>query len=370
MSAPCDLYWCAMNQADVIRQRFFTQHISEPRLAAPEAVVAWLGAMQSQDYAGAKWSVGQRVANGTDAEVERAFASGAILRTHVLRPTWHFVTPADIRWMLELTAPRVHALNAYYYRKFELDEAVFKRVHALFAQALQGGKRLTRPELAALLSQAGIVADKLRLSYIMMHAELEGLICSGAPRGKQQTYALLAERAPHAGTMPRDEALAELAHRFFASHGPATLKDFVWWSGLSVADAKAGLAMVERRLAHEVVDGQTLWFSAAAPTVEPAPMAACLLPEYDESILVYKSMNVPDLPWTIARDSWTDLFYRPVVIDEQRAGTWRRTIANGAVVIETNLFTSLDPDQARLLAAAAERFGAFLGMPAAVMPLQ
>jgi hypothetical protein len=361
-----------MDTLELVRQRLQTQHIAGAGLAAPEDVVAWLGAMQSQDYAGAKWSVGQRVTHAVDADVERAFASGAILRTHVLRPTWHFVAPADIRWMVELTAPRVHALNAYYCRKFELDEALFARSHALFAHALQGGQHLTRPELASLLAKAGIAADKLRLSYIMMQAELEGLICSGAVCGKQQTYALLEERAPTARRLPRDEALAELAYRFFASHGPATLNSYVWWSGLSVADAKAGLVMVKQRLAHDVLDGQTYWFRDSAPPAPstPAPTTAYLLPEYDEGILAYKDTAMVDLPWTIERDAWSDFFYRPVIIDAKRAGTWRRTIANGAVVIETNLFTTLGPDQARALDAAAARYGAFVGLPVTVTPHQ
>ena len=264
---------------DIAVQRLYNQHITGPKLASPEAVVRWLGAVQSQDYAGAKWSLGQRMDGVTDAAIDEAFAKGAILRTHVLRPTWHFVTADDILWILELTAPRVHALNAYYYRQLELDTNVLDRSHTIIEQSLRGGIQLTRPELGAALAKAGIVAETLRLTYIVMHAELDGVICSGALRGKQQTYALVADRVPNAKRMPRDEALAELTHRYFTGHGPITLKDYVWWSGLSASDARSGLEMNKHRLSSETVEGQTYWFGASMPPAKPMPMMAHLIPE-------------------------------------------------------------------------------------------
>src|SRR4051794_6375602 len=252
---------------ELARQRLHSQHISAPVFDQPEAVVDWLCAVQSQDYTAAKWAVGMRGKGIMDAAVERAFTDGRILRTHVMRPTWHFVTPADIRWMLMLTAPRVHQLSAYYNRQLQLDDALFVRSDDLLAKALQGGKQLTRVELGALLKQAGIATDDLRLAYIVGHAELEAIICSGARRGKQFTYALVDERAPNAQTLSRDEALAELARRYFASHGPATVQDFVWWSGLTVTDAKAGLDSVRADLIEEIIDGTSYWLSDSSPSV-------------------------------------------------------------------------------------------------------
>lgn len=345
---------------DLFRRRLHTQHVAGPPLERPEDVVRSLVAVQSQDYPGAKWSVGQRVRRGTDAGVDRAFASGAILRTHVLRPTWHFVTPDDIGWLVRLTAPHVHALNAYYYRKLELDAALFARSHALFADALGGGRQRTRAELAALLRQAGIVADGFRLAYIMMHAELEGLVCSGALRGKQHTYALLAERAPAARVLARDEALAELALRFFTGHAPATLQHFVWWSALPVADARAGLAAVERQLTREVRDGHTFWRGAADPVTEDEGLTAYLLPEYDEALVGYADLAVPDLP---RAGAWRDTFNRPVIVGGRRAGTWRRAVRKRDIVMEMNLFAPLDSAHASAVAAAVERYGRFLELP-------
>ncbi len=271
-----------MNATDILTRRLFGQRVAGTPFDKPEDVIEWLGCVQSQDAIGARWSVGQRAANCTDADVAAAFDAGKILRTHVLRPTWHYVTPENIRWVLQVTAPRVHALNAYMYRQTELDGPLFARAHQLFIDALEGGKHLTRTELAAVLAGGGIVAEKVRLASIIMHAELEGLICSGAVRGKQHTYALLAERAPEATRLDDDEALAALTLRYFTGHGPATAQDFAWWSSLALTTIRRGLEMVGTNLLREELDGQTYWFSANAQHPTPQSLFAYLLPEYDE----------------------------------------------------------------------------------------
>jgi hypothetical protein len=357
-----------MDRLDLVRQCFQTQHLTGPTLPDSAAVVAQLGAVQAQDIAGATWSVGQRVTGATAATVERALADGTILRTHVLRPTWHVVTPADIRWLQELTAPRVQAINQTMYRALELDPALLARCLSLFERALADGRHRTRTEVAALLQANGIVASGPRLAYIVMHAELSCVLCSGAPRGKQQTYALLAERAPGARSRPRDEALAELTARHFIGHGPATVTDFCRWSSLTVADARAGLAMLGARLERLTVDDQTYWCSADRPPVAPAPPVAHLIPEYDEALYSYRDAPALDLPWTIDPATWQDAFYRPILIDYQRAGTWRRIHSGRSLVLETSLFTTLDAAQQRLLADAAERYGAFWGKPITLAP--
>ena len=224
-----------MTSLDIPRQRLANQRLSGAKFDQPEAVVRWLGAVQAQDYAGAKWALALRMNGASDAALDQAFADGAILRTHVMRPTWHFVTPEDIRWMLKLTAPRVHALSAYYYRQLELDDALFARSDDVLVRALEGGRQLTRAELGDVLEQAGVeTKEQLRLAYIVGHAELEGLDLQR--RAARQTVSPTrcwtnARRKP--APLERDEALAELAGRYFASHGPATLKDFAWWSGLT-----------------------------------------------------------------------------------------------------------------------------------------
>src|SRR5262245_50797533 len=281
-----------MTKVYIARRRLMNQHIAQAAFEKPSDEVAWLGAVQAQDYAGAKWALGQRMQSATDDDLERAFTEGSILRTHVMRPTWHFVTPADIRWMLALTADRVHATNKPLYRRLELDGAVFTRSNAAIVKALRGGKQLTREELKAPLRQAGIATDgELRMGYLMMRAELDGIVCSGPRRGKQFTYALLEERVPRTRALDRDEALAELAKRYFASHGPASLQDFGRWAGLTMADARSGLEAIRSQFTYEVVDGQTYWFSESAPPPEPASPTASLLSIYDEYIIGYKDRS-------------------------------------------------------------------------------
>src|SRR5947207_2505805 len=232
-----------MPPLDVCRHRLASQHLVKQTLETASEVVRLFGAVQAQDYSGAKWGIGQRTIGANDATIEKQFSDGAILRTHVLRPTWHFVVPADIRWMLALTAPRVKAAMAHYDRKLELDSPVLRRSQKVLTKALTGGKELTRTELAQALTKSGVRADGTqRLAHLVMHAELDGLICSGARRGKQFTYALLEERVAPAKKLSRDEALVELAHRYFTTRGPATPDDFAWWSGLTRTDAKRAVA--------------------------------------------------------------------------------------------------------------------------------
>lgn len=311
--------------------------------------------MQSQDYPAAKWAIGLRASAITDADVERAFNAGDILRTHVLRPTWHFVVPADIRWMLALTGPRVHNMCAHYYRKLEV-EGVLARSRAAIERALVGGKQLTRHELATALRRVRISADGVRLAFLIMHAELEGTICSGPRRGKHSTYALLDERVPRARSLTREEALAELTRRYFTSHGPATVRDYAWWSGLTVRDVKAGLAMLDDELDQRVVGEKTYW---QAPTRSPAPRlnsSAYLLPNYDEYLVAYKDRELV-LP------AGKDSFAHHVIIDGRVSGTWKRAPSGKSIVLTVAPYDRPARVNARALQAAAERYGKFMGMP-------
>jgi hypothetical protein len=334
----------------------------------PEEVVRWLGAVQSQDYGPAKWSVAQRTHGVTDEAMDRAFADGAILRTHVLRPTWHFVLPEDIRWMLELTAPRVHALNASFYRYHELDHVVFSSCNGLLIKALQSGQHRTRNELATVLADAGIVASGPRLAGIVMNAELNGVVCSGAPRGKQHTYALLDERAPWARRLSRDEALAELTLRYFRGHGPATVKDFRWWSSLTVVDIKRGLDMVESQLESEVVDGVPYWFSESESGRKSSSPSVHLLHTYDECIVGYsESRHVVDVSGAARSSPLAGAIYNPaVILDGQVAGRWARTLEEGGVVVEATLYTPFSDSQLRALQTAADTYGDFVGLPTTI----
>jgi hypothetical protein len=219
--------------ARIISQRIHNQRLAATEFEKPADVVRWMGAVQAQEFHAAKWALALRMREATNAAIQDAFDRGEILRTYVLRPTWHFVTPEDIRWLLELTAPRVHLRCGSAYRKYEVDGAAYKKACRVLVKELQGGKHCTRTELKAALYRAGIDAnDTIRMGHIMIRAELDRLICSGPMRGKQFTYALFEERVPPAKTLDPDEALSRLTMIYFRSHGPATLQDFVWWSGL------------------------------------------------------------------------------------------------------------------------------------------
>jgi Winged helix DNA-binding domain len=353
---------------DIIRYRLHNQLLSQTKSTQPSQVVAWLGAVQSQDYAGGKWAIAQRTKGLTDTAIEQAFAKGEILRTHVMRPTWHFVTPEDIRWMLELTAPRVRAAMAYTYRQVGLDTPIFKKSNAVLTKALQGNKHLTRSELGHILQKDGVPADGLRLGLLMLRAELDKIICSGARRGKQHTYALLDERAPQAKRLERNESLAELTKRYFRSHGPATLQDFVWWSGLTMKDVRNGIDFVKSQLECETIDKQTYWFMPSSPQKKSSPNVH-LLQNYDEYTVAYSDRkSIFDTAHMDKLDSRGNIIFQyAIVMDGLVVGTWKRTIKRDEVVINVVVFTTLTKDQNQAIVVAAQQYGNFLGLPVVIV---
>src|SRR5262245_36023282 len=347
-----------MRRLDIAQLRLTNQHIASPGSKKPDDVVRWLVAVQAQDYAGAKWALGLRLKSATENDIEQALTAGSILRTHLMRPTWHFVTPADIRWLLALTAPRVHSINAHMYRKLELDDMIFKRSNATLAKALRDGQALTRDELRSVLERAGVAVNgDLRMSYLMMRAELDAIVCSGPRRGKQFTYALLDERTPQPRTLARDEALVELARRYFVSRGPATVQDFAKWSGLTVIDARSGLEGVKRQLQCEVVADRSYWFPTSIPNAGNASPNAHLLSIYDEYISGYKDRSALVQKSHAAKLSGLgNALSYIVVIDGQIVGTWKRTITKSAMTIETNVFKRLTAAEKQAVEVAAQRY--------------
>jgi hypothetical protein len=353
-----------MTASALLRARLHNQRLSSADFTRPDAVVKWLGAIQAQDYAGAKWAIGQRMKAATDAVIETACIEGTILRTHVLRPTWHFVAPTDIRWMLKLTAPRVNARMAPYYRKAELDDAVFRRSHKALARALRGGRHLTRDALRRAVQRAGMATDGLRFLFMLLRAELDGVICSGGRDGKQVTYALLDERVPAGKDLTRDEALAEITRRYFVSHGPATVQDFVWWSGLTTKDAKTGLDMVRRRLVQDTINGRTYWLSASMHPGRRAPRRAHLLPTFDEYLIAYRDRSAAFDP---ARDKSRNAEFNSMIAwDGRIVGTWKRTLERNTVIVTLSPFAALRNPASRAVTEAAQRYGAFLGLKVVV----
>jgi hypothetical protein len=351
-----------MTSSDIARLRLHTQRIAGAGFEKPGDVVAWLGAVQAQDYLGALWAVGLRMRNAVEADIEQALADRTIIRTWPMRGTLHFVASADIRWMLELLTPRVVANNAQLLlRRFDLDEGAFARSKELFARALQGGRRLTRNAMYAVLEAGGVSASQ-RGRHILWRLAQDGFICFGAREGKQQTFALLDEWAPRSKRMARDESLAEIAKRYFTSHGPATLRDFAWWSGLTMADATAGLEMAKRSLAQENINGQTYWLASSIPPTNDSSPTAYMLPAFDEYTVAYKDRSAAlDPAFGKQANSGNGIIYPTIVVDGQVVGTWKRTLKKNSLAISPSPFTKLKRAETRAISEAASHYGKFLG---------
>jgi len=350
-----------MNLADIAKIRLSSQQIAETKFKAVKAIVAWMGAMQAQDYAMVKWAIGVRLPNATDRVIETAINDGEIIRTHLLRPTWHFVSAADIYWMLELTAPQIKASLKSRHKELALSETIFARSNTIIEKALRGGKHLTREELIAELGKAKIATDENRASHLLLRAELDGIACSGATEGGKPTYALLAARVPKTKPLTREEALAKLAKKYFTSHGPATLQDFVWWSGLSVGEAKHALEMTRSDFVSETIASQTYWLTHFFSLPKIDKESVYLLPAFDEFIISYKDRSA-SLPSenhnkTISNNG----IFRPViVVNGQATGIWKRTVKKDKVMVETEFFKQPNKTTKSLVEKAAIRFGDFL----------
>ena len=333
----------------VLAARLRNQKLAKTDLDTPEDVVSWLGAVQAQDYTGAAWGLALRAKNVTDADVDKAFAAGRILRTHVMRPTWHFVLPADIRWMQALTGPRVQAINRVYCRTLGVDDRLITRARNVIERALEGS-HLTRWEISEALSRARINLKGQPLAHVLATVELDAVVCSGPRRGKQFTYALVAERAPRAKILPRDEALAELTRRYFQSHGPATVRDFSWWSGLTIKDAREGIALASPDVLAE------------PPGPDSVRRANHLLPNYDEYLIAYRDRGaVVDSSRERNLGIFTSLEYpHHVIFDGRLAGSWRRTITSKGATLDVKLYGKAEKRHVQTLAAEAKRYGRFL----------
>jgi hypothetical protein len=357
-----------VDRLEIAHRRLHNQHLSGDPLPDPVAVVRHLGAMQAQEYGPAKWSVAQRTRGADDAVMQRLVDDGVILRTHALRPTWHFVAAADIGWIQALTGPRVHQMNGYYNRTHGLDAEFAARANRAMTAALRGGNHLTRPELGEALAKAGCEATGNRLAYVVMRAELDGLVANGVMRGKQHTYALIDERVPDRIELDPDEALAELTRRYFTSHGPATVKDFSWWSSLTLTQIKRGLSVLGSALESTVVDGRTYWYApGAAPPPEPSPTVH-LLQGYDECGVAYtESRSDLNLAGHALPGAGENITIQPILLDSQLVGVWSRRLEKKTVVLQPWLVVRATAAVKRAVERELTRYGEFLGAPTAIV---
>lgn len=340
----------------IIAARMHAQYLGRPFNGSVQDLVHHLCAVQAQDYAGAKWALGQRIPGLTDADIDVALNEGSILRTHVLRPTWHFVTPEDIGWMTALSAKRINAACAPYDKKAGLDARLFAKANKILARELQG-RQLMRQQLAAALQKAGIDTDEQRLVHILMHAEIDGVITSGGREGKQFTYALLDDRLAGIKPFTPSDPLAQLALRYFTGHGSATIADFAWWAGLSTGDARKAVAMVRHRLIEEVIGDRQLFMSS--DTTNAKVPKVLLLPAYDEYTVAFKD-RTDFLDPAHAAAAKNGIFNPVVLVEGMIAGTWQRKLTKAGAEVTVNMFAEPNSTVSKALDKAIKQYSNFV----------
>lgn len=350
-----------MTLPDISNCRLVSQRIATTEFSSAKDVVGWMGAMQAQDFAMAKWAVGLRLLNPTNSEIETALNKGEIIRTHIMRPTWHFIAAEDVYWLLDLTSNKIKQAMKTRDRELELSEAIFTKCNKILESILSKGIHLSREELAESFKIAGISTDNNRLSHLLVRAELEGIVCSGSINGNKQSYALLSDRIPHKKILSRDESLAELANRYFTSHGPATLQDFIWWSGLSVTEARQGFESVKSWFISETVGSVNYWFKDSFPNTLSNTNSIYLLPAFDEFLISYRDRSA-SLSLIHHKKAVSDNgIFRPViVVNGQVTSLWKRTIKKDEVMIDTSSFIPGQIVSKHLYEAASLKFGRFL----------
>lgn len=345
---------------DIPALRLVAQQLTGTAITTAEDMVHYLGAMQAQDYAMSKWAIGTRLPV-TEQTVEQAINEGRIVRTHVLRPTWHLIAAADAHWMLSLTAPHIRKAYTTMGNRLGIDAAFLKNSNKIISKLLAKNQHLTREEIMKHIKLPGEMANDFRPSLVMMHAELEGIACNGAMRGKEPTYALLDERVAAPKPIGRDEALARLARMYFTSHGPATAADFAWWSGLPAADVKKAVDFV--RGEFEIIqDGKTAYLvhHKHIASFGKAPETTHLLPAFDEFLISYQDRTA-SIPLELQKHAFTrnGIFKPVIVVNGKVVGIWKRTFKKDTVLFEIEYIMPVSKKMQKEIVALARKFGDF-----------
>jgi hypothetical protein len=349
-----------MKISDTPNIRMINQHISGNKLDTPKDLLSQMGAIQAQDYAMSKWAIGLRIKNATEQQLNQAIDEGEILRTHLLRPTWHFVAAEDLNWIRKLTAPAIKASMKTRNRELELSNEVFKKSHKVIKAALKGSNTLTREELTFLLNKANIRTDNNRASHIFMEAELDGIICSGRTKGNKLTYALIGDRVRKSISISNDEAIKKLAHIYFASRGPAELDDFAWWSGLTKSIIKNALALSDTDTSRHKLD--SLWSKHSPSQTDTPKNSVYLLPAFDEYMISYKDRSAIILFVDHRKTISSNGIFHPLIVENGIIiGVWKRTIRKDKILVEAETFKPLNKKIKEYIEIEAIRYGNFLG---------
>lgn len=345
-----------MNREDLLHLRLANQQLIQPQFCKAEELLPWMCAMQAQDYAHALWAIGMRLPSATEASVEQALDDRRIVRSWIMRGTFHICHAGDLYWLLDLVGPRVITQKKSRYRQLELDQDTLQKAIRVLEKTLEGGKALERKEIGEALKQAGIIPKGQRLYHILHHAALEKVICLGKRRGKALTYTLLTEYLPAPPPMDRQQSLYEIAKRFFLSRGPASLKDFAWWAGLPMKDAKAALEMAKSELIEYIFEGERLWGNPEGE-ISSGEIPTILLPAFDEYVIPYQQKGI------ILQDgqdvriiSNNGMFFSLILENGKLAGTWKRSLRQESVTIELRPLSEIGK-----IAEAVQAYGRFLG---------
>jgi hypothetical protein len=350
-----------MTNLDIVKYRLFNQQISQTKFKTPGELVSYFIALQAQNYNSAKWAIGSRLPGITDVDVEKSLTDKKIIRTWLMRCTLHIVAVEDIRWLLTLLSPGIISKTAARIRQLGIDDSDIKKSNKVLIKALKNGDELTRDELAPMLHSAGVNTDGLRLSHLLQRASLEQIICFGSKRGNQFTFTLLDSFVPDVNPLERENALAEFTRRYFLSRGPATFQDFVWWSGLSVRDARTGIEYATQWLIKENINGNTYWLNKDKPNFRVSKNSTCLLAAFDEYLISYKNRS-SCLDYKFAGHVFTkNGIFNPIILENGCVvGTWKPVIAKNKIVIKTHIFNSLNKNQNHFIDNESKKYAAFI----------
>lgn len=352
-----------MDPREIATIRLKNQQLISTDFKTPKQLTEWMGAMQAQDYNQAKWAIGVRMPHLKEVQIEDAFNKGEILRTHLMRPTWHFVSSDDIYWMLELTSPQIKSVLNTRHRELGITELLVNNSYITIEEAINSSEHqaLTRDELIDELDHAGIPTSHQLTAHIMLRAEIDGIICSGPLKGKKQTYALLSKRVPHKITLTKEEALAKLCRKYFLSHGPATISDFIWWSALPAQSARRALESIKNDFHSFRLAAETYWYSESAERNEKLADSVYLLPAYDEFLISYKDRSASITAEDHKKAISSNGIFRPVVlVNGQISGLWKKTLKKDHIVIETEYFRPHHQTEKQQIAEAVDLFGNFV----------
>lgn len=328
-----------MNTLELLKIRLYNQLLADHSLKQPLEIVSWMGAMQSQSLDLAKWAIGVRSEGKTVKDIDALLNSGKVIRTHILRPTWHFVTADDIHWMYDLSNPRLKPIYRSYAKMRQVDDELIYKAIPILVKMLEGNKHLTKQEITEIFISQKKVFDIHTLNQIINYAEMEGLVVNGCVKGKEQSFTLLEEFAPRKETITKDEALERLARKYFSSHAPATIQDFSWWSGLSLTECRQGIDSIKQSLVCESVNGREFWMKNDISVPQTENDSALLLPPFDEFVVSYKDRSelIEDVHFGKVMTK-NGLFSPTIMLNGEIVGSWKKTMKKGAPKIELSFF--------------------------------